>query len=268
MDRGAVLLAQLVAQKAHQMQHGVDVGARRDALGHGRHKGVDIVVGDVRQRSLLKVGEQRPQAPIGGLAMGQKLEFMAAVEVDQSLGGQAALALVQPAPVVVDEHTLDEVLAQTVVVETALLFHRHQRETVHQCRREQAAGITPGHLAVLAVNANALHAAARRLGHQHEAAQIPQPLHGVGDEAVHQGGKIPVAAGRLETHAVVGIHQVHGRPRRGQAGAHFRAQGAEPEIARQHPGAIAGMLMAAVVAHLAAHQAGTDAHRNPLIVAV
>ena len=105
--------------------------------------------------------------------MGQQRELVAGVEINQRLLGQVFACHVLH-PVVVGKNPFNEVFPQHVIVQAALLFHRHQRVGFHQRLGEHTAAIPVHETAFGVVNLDAFHAATGRFRHQDVAAQVGQ----------------------------------------------------------------------------------------------
>ena len=103
-----------------------------------------------------------------------------------------------------------------------------------------------------------LHATAGGLGHQDVTTKVCQSRHHLFDKALHGVGVVRRALGLDQAQAITVFAQVDRRARNAQARFQLRADGAEIKVFREHLGAVAGMLMAAIMANFLAQQAGAD----------
>src|SRR5690606_23550209 len=114
--------------------------------------------------------KHRAEASIGRLAMRQQLHLVTGMEIEQARRGQAGF--LETTPVIVDKYALEKILADGQVLQASVILDRHQRELRQQVRGKQADALAVLHLPCLVVDANTFQPAARRLGGEHEAAQV------------------------------------------------------------------------------------------------
>ena len=168
-------------------------------------------------------------------------------------GGERAL------PARMGEHALDEARAQGGVAETPLLLDRQERQPLHERAREETRAAPTGPAATM--HPHALHAAAGRVLLENVADEIQaRELRGArAGEARHRAGQVPAA---------LRGHQPRGRgialeadrlARHAEAELHLGADGHPLDEAPERLGEERVALVAAVVAHGLAEEAGADA---------
>jgi len=182
-------------------------------------------------------------------------------------GGDGAL------PVRVGEHALDEARAECAVAETPLLLDGQEGQPLHERAREEAGAAPAGPAA--AVHAHALHAAAGRVLLEDVADEIQaRELGGARPgEARHRAGQVPAAVRGHQARSRRIALEADRLARDAETELHLGADGHPLDEAAERLGEERVALVAAVVAHLVAEEAGADAeaerrHRVGLDVAV
>ena len=169
-------------------------------------------------------------------------------------GGDGAL------PARVGEYALDEARAQGGVVETPLVLDGEQRQPLHERAREEA-GATAQGPAALAVHPDPLHAAAGRVLLEDVADEIQaRELRGARPgEARHRAGQVPAAVRGHQSRSRRIALEADRLARDAEAELHLGADGHPLDEAPERLGEERVALVAAVVAHLVAEEAGADA---------
>jgi len=98
-------------------------------------------------------------------------------------------------PVIVDIDAFDEILPQVTVVQAAFLFHWQLRVGLDKGVREQPAAVPGNDVALLVVDADAFHAAARRFGLEDVASQVSQVGQGLLNPVLHGLGVVRIPLG-------------------------------------------------------------------------
>ena len=182
--------------------------------------------------------------------------------VERHERAEIPLAAKQIAKPPVREHPLDEVVPQPGIREAAFLFHRQVGKPCDQPGGEKPSSRLGRNLVGLRlVDLDPLEAAARRVLLEHVAAQVLGLE--LGDPAfrvlVELVGQIGRGLDGQQPDAVFDAHQAHRFPRRAHAGLHLGADGHPFDQRAERVGEKRVALVAAVIAHGLAEQAGRDA---------
>ena len=169
-------------------------------------------------------------------------------------GGDGAL------PARVGEYALDEARAQGGVVETPLVLDGEQRQPLHERAREEA-GATAQGPAALAVHPDPLHAAAGRvlLEDVADEVQARELLGARPDEARHRAGEVSAALRGHEPRGRGIALEADWLTRNAETQLYLRADGHPLDEAPERLCEERVALVAAVVAHRLAEEAGADA---------
>ena len=252
---GALGTAQVLFQIAAQVLQHIAVGATGGRAAQGAHQLTEIAGGQLVQVLLAEVAQQAAEGLLLLRVGGHQQVFVAGVEVDQALTADAIGQ--QALPAGVDEHAVEEVLAQHRVVQAAFLFQRQLRVAGMQGGGEDAAAAFFGQMTVISVQFYPVQAAGRRLLHQHEAAETGRYAIDLGTQRLADVAILLL--GHQCARCLRLADQADGRARRAKAHAHLRAERNQLEMFGEHLGAQSRALVSAVVAHRRSEQAGADA---------
>ena len=148
-------------------------------------------------------------------------------------------------------------------MQAAILFHRQEREVLHEGPGEEADPTLVRH-AVAVIELDPLHAARRRLGLEDETAQLlllqlRTRFCGPGQ---HACGDILPRTGEDQVRAIILLDQAQGLPRRRQPHLHLGADRHVIDVFTEGVAQEAVELMAAVITHHFAEQAAADSQAD------
>jgi hypothetical protein len=196
--------------------------------------------------------------------VGHEQELVHGVELHEPPA--AAVAARKRAPPAASEHPLDEVLADTRVVQSPLVLYGQEGEALDEGAGEDADPAARG-TALLIVDPHTVQARARRAALEHEAAQILrlQGRRSLPRPRLHARGEVDSAARREEARGRGIAHQAHGLARHTQAALHLGAHRNPSHEASQHVVQVGVELVAAIVAHVGAKKARADAQGDAVV---
>src|SRR4029077_367831 len=271
---GAVRGVEGVRDEARQVMQHVGVAAPGGGARRVPRQAPPVRGGEIGGRlGLPGVPQQAAEAGHAGLGARQEQELVPLVEAHQ--GGARPPLPLRRAPAVMDEDPGDEVLAQTRIVQPPLLLDREIGQARRQRRGEEAAPLLRGG-AGSGIDLDPLQAAARRILLEHIAVELHpgQRLGPPPGPFAHRSGIILSRARHDEAHLAAPPLQPDRRPRGAHPQLHLGTDRHPVDVASEDVGEEGVPLVAAVVAHLLAQQAGGDADADsgglaghPLVIA-
>ena len=167
----------------------------------------------------------------------------------------------QRRPPLIDEHALDEVAAQTGVVQASLLLNRQRGETLRQRVGEEAASRAGGGASARGVDLHTEEAATRGVLREHVAVQpqTGQLVDATRRPRTHRIGVVRIGVHAPHAERAVDVNEAHRLARRPHPHLGLRADGRPRNVRRKRLYQEVVAEAPAVVAQRLAKQAGADA---------